>query len=208
MSLELTQVDTVVAGRFNPHIINPLWLVKQGIVEGEEEAKYKGTVDISDRETRFGFEIGGYEWQVSNHRLVVRSPSCEDPGPVVRKVLKDLPHTPIRALGHNFTYESPLSEWSVGLPQLGALSAERFREHFKLRQAEWGVSLGCDDGVTLNVRVSVDESSAAISFNFHREVSSAEGASECTQQFEADLRCSRGFLDDLLSQEVDGELHA
>jgi len=201
MSLKLTQVDTVVAGQFNPHIINPVWLVKQEIVEGEEEAKYRGTVDISERETRFGFEVGGYRWQVSNYRLVVRSSSCEDPGPVVRRVLEDLPHTPIHAVGHNFKYESPLSEWNAGLPQLGALSAERFRERFELRQAEWGVSLGCDGGVTLKVNVSVDESSAAISFNFHREAGSAEVASKHTEQFEADLDFSRSFLDDLLSQE-------
>ena len=105
-TLELAQ--TVAIGAFNPYVITPGWLVKYGICTRDEEVNIR-MVPLGEGAS---FDFGLVEWQVDGQKLGVSSASATiDCGGMVSQVLDLVPHTPVRAIGHNFHFTASRAEW-------------------------------------------------------------------------------------------------
>jgi hypothetical protein len=129
LKLELAQ--TVAIGAFNPYVITPEWLVRFGLYAENDEVNVR-LVALGDVAA---FEFGCVKWQVDSHRLSVSSSERSvDCGNLVSRVLKLLPHTPVKALGHNFHFSATREEWGMrAAPMLGTKRLEDFEGAVQVR---------------------------------------------------------------------------
>ena len=174
MPFKLVNRNIVVIGEFNAAIIKPAWLVKQKIF-GD------GPVEVRLRENPGAhlFKFHDLEWLVGHDRLVIRSlPHVTvDVGAKVARILLDLPHTPVTAIGHNFQFESATVETA-----LDARLGERIAKDIALtvgeglRQATWQAVVSTGDRTTLTLRIVTEKAKQLIDLNFHSEAVSAEEA--------------------------------
>ena len=116
MGVTLYEIDTVVLGRFNPHIISPPWLAQEKIiVEGET---VEAEIAVAGRAVAFRFKTGDLAWHVDYNQLIISTEKIADTAAIAAKVVEKLPHTPLAAIGSNFRYRCGLSEWKGRLPKL------------------------------------------------------------------------------------------
>lgn len=186
MPVSLESAQTLAIGAFNPHIITPQWLIKQGVCAA------------ADFQIRFfpprqglAFSLNETQWQIDFDSLSVdsRRHNC---GELLGRVIELLPHTPIRAVGNNFHYAASRESWDTcplpvpgldkGLDQFGMVDERR-----------WSTVIR-NESVRIEVTVAESESAMAAQFNFHRETASAEQARQAAHHFEQDRRISEEIL--------------
>jgi hypothetical protein len=161
LTLELAQ--TVAIGAFNPFLISPDWLVKYKVCPD-------AVVDL--RLVAIGggasFRLGRVLWEVDNQRLVVSSSEPGlDCGEMVSRVLTLLPHTPVRAVGHNFHFSAARDQWGDRpSPALGGKGLEDFDS---IKQVRW-VGLFQRDEVRIEVTLAYEADAVAVLFNHHRNM--------------------------------------
>ncbi len=194
MALTLELAQAVALGPFNPYIITPEWLARTGILPaGEAETRFK---DIGEGTA---FEFQRVSWEVDLRRLVVSSLE-KDCGDLVAKVLDQLRHTPVRAVGNNFHFACTLDEWGTSpLPSLG----KNLAEVATFEQTRWAGVIR-REGVRIEVTVVSGDDSLAVLINHRREtdVRDFQIAIAAAKQFAHDRQISEQLLGSLLSQEV------
>ena len=196
MPLSLDKANTVARGHFNPHIIHPLWLAQQEVW------------DQLDTEVAFGaltrglaFRGKDIEWEVDFDHLIVSS-LVHDCGAIVGRVLTKLPHTPIRAIGNNFTYGASLEEWDPDfVPTLGGRGPSEFEQIGNPDQVRWSGTFTRQDS-QVEVSVAYGLGGVAVLFNHHRPISTPEQAVAAANEFSRDKAASEHLLRNLFAQEV------
>ena len=120
MTLVLSQ--TVAVGAFDPRIITPSWLARNDVVR---EDKWLEDILDSMPTDENGFPLGGFDWDISLNRMTVSTKSPElNCGRAVAGVIELLRHMPVSAIGHNFHYTCPVSDWPApATPKLGDRTA-------------------------------------------------------------------------------------
>jgi len=192
MAYNLLGRNVIVRGEFNKAIIHPKWLVEQNIMaEGDVQFLLSDTPGMSRR-----FKFSGYDWEVGEHRLVVKAEKEieVDPGPMVGQVLGLLPHTPTIAVGHNFLYE--LDEFYEALkPHLGSRDCDQLSDYLngEFRQSESSIVLGTGEGSRVSLRSILEPQNLKVDFNFHFDSSNAR---------EAVPLCGRGDESRLRAEEI------
>lgn len=206
VTLELAQ--TVAIGAFNPYVITPAWLVKYEICTRDEEVNVR-MVPLGEGAS---FIFGTVEWQVDSQKLSVSSPTQSlDCGNLVSLVLDLLPHTPVRAVGHNFHFTAPKAEWQDRpSPRLGERGME---ELDGAEQVRWSGAFRRNDA-RLEVTLAFEVELVAILFNYHRNIdlemaseapnpqSQIAQARQAAKEFQTDFRHSRGLLKSLFKMEM------
>lgn len=112
VAFDFRTASCVAVGSFNVYIIQPAWLVEVGILAGDLE---KVGLEINLAEPGFRILCSDDEmtWSVQPSRITIKSNRAgTDCGRLLGLVLKNLPHTPVRAIGSNARYEAPLEEVS------------------------------------------------------------------------------------------------
>lgn len=195
----LSQTATCVAvGRFNPAIVVPAWIVKEGILpDGETE------IGQALGGAMLQFRMQGLMWQASLNKLEAHAESKDvDPGEFVARVLDKLPHTPIRAVGNNFAWELsedqgrglyPVMQCSL-VAAISAPTQESLSQSVTLAVAHEGESI---------MRLTLDAESsqvASISFNFHRDCGSAVAGAAAARCWSADRAEARRVFERLIQQ--------
>jgi hypothetical protein len=202
VSLDLIQ--TVAIGPFNPHIIEPNWLDRVGICEKDKFAGFHYIPSTwGGRDTVFRF--GRQEWQVDFTRLSVssRSPSSideDDTGKAVASILHKLPHTPVRAIGHNFHFTCKLDEWGARpKPHLAQSSFNKSGLESPQRTSWTGNFIRGKANTNVTLSLINDAGIVVILFN-HDHETNPEGhdeAIEAAGMFHADFEKTTRLLDDL-----------
>jgi hypothetical protein len=196
VALNLEKAQTLAIGPFNPHIINPEWLVNEGLCEDEEVE-----VRFYPLQQGLAFSFKDVKWQVEFRLLSVESRSANC-GELVAKVIEKLPHTPVQAVGHNFHYAGSKDSWGNSpLPMLGSTAREALRDVGGIEQTRWTGVFGID-GVRVEVTIAYEDPGIVVLFNFHRKAQSTAEATAAARQFEQDQRKSRELLDRLFQQGV------
>lgn len=207
MSGKLYEIDAVVVGRFNPHIISPPWLAKEKIVtEGEP---VEAQIAVAGRAIAFQFKTGEYTWQVDYNRLIV---GTENPGgntaAIVAKVVQKLPHTPLTAFGNNFRYRCSLSQWKGRLPKLDDVGFDQLKEFGEVQAVGWKASISQSDGVTVTTEANLEPGESlspmlTLTFNYHRQVTDAAALVAAAQRFDEDRKASEKLIESLLHEKVE-----
>ncbi len=199
MKLELDNVSSVVLGAWNPAIISPTWLVGQGIVSPrEDEVEMK--VSFEAMGSSIGFEFEGIEWVVSQNRLEAKARSDIDCGKCVAAVLKVLNHTPVRAIGSNFTFKCSRDEWPEELlPQLGDV---QLNEDSDVLEAKWSQARQAGNHTVLRTEVIQSPEIIVVSFNFHRNCETASEAESFARDWPRDRSMAEQALGDIREVEI------
>jgi hypothetical protein len=169
----------VVVGHWNSAIFSPGWIA--GRLTSSKEVGIEFAVDEPIQPPRFTFD--GISLRLAERRLVL-APSTPDDivlqqmEDVACKVLGELPHTPISAIGINFQFLEPEPVGTIAelfdLKDGGPLSDSGFL----LKSTDIKRTVERDDQL-LNLTLSFRENSTIlIDFNFHREVKGAPAARE------------------------------
>lgn len=196
MALANERVCTAI-GRFNPAILSPEWVVKEGILpagNAEVEALF-GAVQL------VRFHHAGLMWQPSLGKLTVQGESPDsNPGEFVAQILDRLSHTPVRAVGNNFEFEIA-DEAAAGRAALtveAELTTLLAAEKPVLKYSATQTILHGEDcllGITLKVE---KDSPLTVQFNFHRDAASASTAAAAARHFGADQEEAKRLLEVIL----------
>jgi hypothetical protein len=198
VALNLDLAQTVALGPFNPYIITPEWLARTEIQPGGE-AEFR--VKVIGEGTAFQIQQVG--WEVDLRRLVVSSLE-KDCGDLVAKVLRELRHTPVRAVGNNFHFTGGVEDWGQSpLPTLGQKTKTELGDVTSFDQARWA-GMFHRGGARIEVTVVAGDEQFAVLFNHHRQTDprDVEKAMAAAQQFRHDKEVSEQLLRSLLSQEI------
>lgn len=196
VTVKLEDCNSFVRGNFNPYIINPQWLSRQHIWRPDAAEFMLGVLGNGVR-----FRGGDIEWVVDGDRLVISSVRV-DCGELAAKVLESLPHTPVRAVGSNFTFVGEKDDWGESpLPMLGAKGPDAFPEEQRPAEVRWsGTFLATDHREEITLVVGND--GVAVRVNVHRPASHAEQAALAARQFMHDKAAASDRIRHLLNHEV------
>lgn len=188
MTVSLTRVNTVANGRFNPHIFDPQWLFKQGILDKASDRKFEfGFQPLS---TEIRIQSADYTLLASQVRLVVESDSLRDCGHIVAGILEKLPHTPLVAVGNNFTFHCEnLEKWgNRPIPRLGDISRSQMSNDPGMTRWE---CMWQEAETRITVKLEDDKiSGLTIALNFHRMTEDSDKGRSAADSLFADF--SRG----------------
>ena len=179
LSLDLAQ--TVIIGRFNPYIVTPSWLVDQNVCAA-------GNGDFPSLEEQYddseAFNLGGYEWEVSFEKLAVSAAIVgRDCGSMAGRVLAELPHTPVDAVGNNFIFVCDAKIWGERPgPRLGAAGADP-----QPAESRWIGLYRHPNDLSVEVDLTVVPGQIAVlRLNYDRRVTTEAEARVATDQFGSD----------------------
>jgi len=206
MGATLYEIDTVVVGRFNPHIISPPWLAKESIIATGETVQAE--IAVAGKAIAFRFRTGDLTWQVDFNRLMISAEKLLDTATIAAKVVEKLPHTPLTAIGSNFRYRCNLSQWKGRLPKLDDVGVDQLKEYGDVQSVGWKASINRPDGATLNVEVSLEPGQSlspmlTANVNCHRQVNDAKMLIAAAQRFEDDRQSSATLIESLLREKVE-----
>lgn len=125
----------VIVGAWNPKIFTPFWLRSQGITESEE-VELELTFGAADY--KFLMKFDGIILSISDTHLVLRLTEWEQQKlssleKVALKILDQLRHTPLKAIGTNFDFE-------VEDPVAGVLDLFKIPSQLPLSNLEYTTS--------------------------------------------------------------------
>lgn len=194
---DIQMASCVALGRFNPAILNPPWLVSQGILpDGETEISQPlGSATLQ-------FRSAGYMWQASLNRLDVHAEDAHaDPGAFMAQVLEKLPHTPLRGIGNNFAVAIPAGAGKNLFPlvtcSLGDLLATPEHELLAISAT---LALSHEKEAIIKITLDAEQGDVSgISFNFHRDCVSAAAGIEAAMKWSADREEARRLLGKIMS---------
>ena len=207
MGVKLYEIDTVVLGRFNPHIISPPWLAKEAIIAEQEPVEAE--IALMGRTVAFRFKTGDLTWQVDYTRLIISTEKISDTAAMAAKVVEKLPHTPLTAIGNNFRYRCSLSQWKGRLPKLDDVGFDQLKRYGEVQSVGWKASVRHSDGMTVNTDVSLEPTAESLSpmltvnINYHRQVQSAADLIAAAHRFDEDRKASVTFLESLLREKAE-----
>jgi len=196
VALRLEECNTLVRGNFNPYVVTPEWLARQEIWQAKEAEVVLGVLARGLR-----FRADDVEWVVDTDRLLISSP-VKDCGKLAAEVLSLLPHTPVLAVGNNFTFVGDPEEWGASpIPTLGAATPDDFPEDLRPTQVRWS-SIIQHENVRIEIGVIFGSDSVAVRLNFHRQTPDATVAAVAATEFLSDKRTAETLLKRVVNQEV------
>ena len=166
----LDRFSIIVVGCWNPRIFTPEWLKQFVCVDQESVVEYAIPVNNPDALPRIGFE--NIYMFVDSSRIEVK-PANSDIGTLekcsssISSLIKELNHTPVSALGVNFSFIEEVDADSIiskfGFNDLGSFDSEIYT----LNKTTVTRSFSCKDGGVLNLSITIDGSSVVVDFNYH-----------------------------------------
>ncbi len=171
--LQLETANIVVVGNFNPYLISPEWLSSRKIWSSDDIHLALGAL----RKDGVQFRGGGVEWFVSSDRLIIDSKSVNC-GVLAALVLDELPHTPLSAVGMNYTF-------SADEPLVSSISEAITQTIAGSKIVRWGAVLHDSESRTEVTCVTGSEG-ITFSVNQHRMARTATEAIEAAKKFDSD----------------------
>jgi hypothetical protein len=173
--------------------LTPDWLVEQEILpKGDARVQF----DLSSPGPKFS--LGDVYWQPTSDRLDVQVTSAQaNPGEIVAQILARLPHTPVRAIGNNFSFDLSGKRARA----LSSAARSNLTAHFagKLLGLETQLILAAPRHAVLNLTLVDRDKSAVIRFNYHRAASSTKAAATAARHWEADRKEALKTFDQMIT---------
>lgn len=188
----LNPPSIVLAGSWNPAILQPQWLSHRifGIPEGNQIAVRMEFSPIPGLPPRYS--LGELTIAATYDNLTITPDNRENADAVSERklnlveekaqlILRELPHTPISAFGQNFEFvEDNPSKELLAVFELNDAFAERANFTYSVQSITVKTSLQIDDHI-LNYSRTFSNGQVVLQFNFHYEVNSAIHAADHMQ---------------------------
>lgn len=201
--MKLTDSNIVLIGGFNPHIIEPGWLMREEVVE-ETRDEFQVEVQlpgVGGLARSIRFELDRIQWEVGLDRIKLASRNGCSPAPWIERLLERLPHTPIRAVGNNFRFVCPRNEWSQPVPalpsksDLGDALGEPVSSTLVSRTKN-------PDGTHINITLTIAPQEVIVDANVHRAVANHKAALAAIGSFDQDRDRIRRIVATMSHQEM------
>ena len=189
VSLKHQSTSVVVAGRFNPFIFSPDWLEREEIIIGKPKLMFGGV------QGGVGFSCDGIEWQVDDRNLIVSGKN--EIGDLVIKVLGLLKHTPIKAIGINFSFESPTWDSPV-VPKLGEQKLSDLQE---AKVVTWS-SIFHEAETRILMEVAYGSEGLTVNFNYHTPATDSGSIITSVEKLQTRFENSKNLINSILKGDV------
>ena len=200
MSTLLSFPSIVLAGAWNPAIIQPNWLAQEVFEQqdGDEmpvQMEFSPTPGLPPR-----FILQEIRFVPTKDRLIISPENTTDEAlnlaeNKARAILQALPHTPVQAIGQNFDLieENP-SDSLLSIFNLNDSLEEKLEIDYTLSSTTVAVALDLGD-YTLNLSRKFSEGNVLIKFNFHYDVINAtNGAERLPNTFRSNFKIVQDLL--------------
>lgn len=187
----------MVRGNFNPYIFSPEWLLEHQIWEDEEVHFVLGAMGEG---VRFRGTKSEVDWSVSPLVMMIASSIDLDCGKYAKDILRLLPHTPVLAVGCNFSYSSAVWD-SKYVPMLGPKGISDLPCEWNPELTKWSAVFHLDE-TRIDMSVECGDQGVTTSFNFHTAVKDSKKAievAECFAKFRSD---SEQLINTILESQV------
>jgi hypothetical protein len=167
--------SVIVAGQWNPAIFSPEWIIGR-LTQAQEVGIEVAVAPV----TAFRFRFDGLSLRVGARRLMLGFDRADDETlqrvqPVVVRILRDLPHTPVSGVGVNFHYVE--REPSADLLRIFDVRDHGALTNAGLARRETTIARRFDDrGLTLNLQLVSRDEGITFAFNFHAQSNNATDA--------------------------------
>ncbi len=213
MKLDSLNSTLVLAGAWNPEILSPAWIAENilGLAPEAEDVvqiEFSPFVGAPPKYT-----MDEIVYVTSRDRLILAPvkfsvEAFKKARDIAGKILKMLPHTPIRAVGENFVFTEPTPE-PEALELFTAASSD-LADVLNFEHEIAGSSLRSIisfEKRKLNLTRKYDQRGLTISFNFHYDVDGAVAAAEVLpNSVERNLEVVDSVLQGLYGLTVDATL--
>lgn len=181
MNIIEDKTTLVLAGAFNPAILQPQWVARHvlGYAQGQDFQ-----VNLTAPISGIGlprFEFGGLSYSPALGGLTFFLDSTDEAKSnravaAAADILQELPHTPVSGVGFNFAFEvdEPGAELT-SLLSSSSLLIESFPGAINVVSRRWGNKLRWDDAL-VTVDCETSGANVIINFNFHHSIDGARGA--------------------------------
>lgn len=188
MKISADKTTLVLAGAFNPTILNPQWIGKFGL-EYPANHQFQVQMEIATPVAGTGggiqkFSFDGISYAPSFQSLTFFCDAsnrdvCRKAFGVASRILKTLLHTPLQGVGanFNFTIENPSPE-ALSFLRMHADVALAVDEAAEVVSRTWTHSIRWGDALLTLQCQTTDDTFISVDCNIHYEVSSALKASE------------------------------
>lgn len=188
MNIIDNETSLVIAGAWNPAILNPQWVIKHGLqlepdAAGPVQAFLPAIQGLAFEFPRY--VLPGLTYVVRGDALLLyptdnTSPSFATVEKVGCEILKQLNHTPISGIGHNFEFRDsePNPEWLAPFTASRQDLADNLEDGWNPTGA--AISSTFTHEAT-NVQVNISrqlllDGTLSVRFNFHHQITSREDA--------------------------------
>lgn len=203
MTLNPGETSLVIAGSWNPAILNPAWVLEHGLnrpgtnepVQVALPAGAGGMIDYP----RFTLPEFAY---VVRHDALAISPAANGADAITRiedaaaALLTKLPHTPVTGVGHNFEFRDHAPE--IERLEVFTRASQELADEAPDGWASVGTmiasSFRCANGSTIaNIQRQFDGANIIIKFNFHHPLSSVQQALQVLRGEAGHARMNQNF---------------
>jgi len=207
--IRLASTKAIAWGPFNPHIITPGWVRDIGIIDDLQDRA--ASVTEEDESESLSFSTLDLDWQVDGKSLSVETENhALDCGVYLARVIQELPHTPLWAVAHEFSYTATKEDWAGGpLPQIGNKVPSAF-DQIEIESVRWA-GLFNRGNARAELMIEADlkrEQMIGIHLGYHRRIretkfkEAAKAGSDATKHFLRDLCDADELLKIVFGQEV------
>jgi hypothetical protein len=200
----------VIVGRWNPSIFSPQWVKANLCAEADSEVTL--AISISDIESPNLIQFEGIRLFPSNRRIEIKpvvqsAVNMTKCARVAAQILELLPHTPVTALGINFSFEEQQApDLITSLITFGD-AANINADTYQLQAFSTQRSFRRNGNFDLNLSNHSKDRRTWIDFNYHGNTTSATDARTrlIDNQPEQLLSESIGFIENVYNMHIDQE---
>jgi hypothetical protein len=166
VAFRFKRASCVAIGTFNMYIIQPAWLAAVGIIPKHTLVEIYSKLDMPG--FRFSSPQMPARWTVTPTRIEIETDRMdEDCGSAMAQVLKELPWTPLLAIGNNAFYHAPCEE----LASLSSIEVLRKDAPDGFEFAQRSIHYGVKGQDTIfNLQLAITEEALELSANAHTEL--------------------------------------
>lgn len=172
--MKLIEQNINVVGSLNPAILQPNWLVKQGLIPKGETLSVKIQVG-SYFSTEYDWK-NNFRWSADRSRLKVNISPESDPNNLkkfISTVFEKLEHTPVTAIGQNFIFEGEPDKVKTDFFCRNTLALNDKTKWGVVARLKNEVTLSRDEICRINIYLINEYDKSKVHINYHYDVTLA-----------------------------------
>lgn len=190
----LQSANIFLKGNFNPYIVSPQWLDSTGIWSCKDLQLGLGAIKDGVQ-----FRSEDVEWFISHERLQIASRDV-DCGVLAASVLKELPHTPMYAVGSNFSFAIEGGGMDSESPIVSAMKST-VPTDLPPKLFRWGIIIH-EGPVRMDISFVIGEQTQNVAVNCHRGTANLVDAMDAARRFSDDKKNAESKVEKILKEAI------